>query len=114
MDLHLKSKNYHISYTKTRNVDNTAKLDRDSRNGYGPETITVKKLDQNDEYSLLVYKFTNSGNLNKKAQVSVYLNGELDSVVLLPETDKKCVEIATIKDSQITYKTKILDNKSCK
>jgi len=113
LDLHFKGKNYHISYRKTRNIQNTVKLDRDARKGYGPETITVNNLDKNDEYRLLVSRYDEMAKINSKTQVRVYLNNRLDNIIKVPDTDAKCIELATISGNKITYKFKELNELKC-
>ena len=113
LDLHLKANMYHISHRDTKVVEGLAKLDRDSRRGYGPETITIKTLDAKDEYSVVVHRYSYKGSIDTKAQVKVYLNNKLDSTVTLPNTKERCLEVATIKNNQISYKTKILDEGLC-
>ena len=114
LDLHLKSNNFHISYRTTRNIANTVTLDRDARKGFGPETITLNKLDKNDYYRVIVNRFSNDSNINNKVQLRVYLNNKIDRVVRLQNTDAKCIEIATIIDNEIDYHFKKLDNSECK
>lgn len=85
LDLHLvKEGSYHISYQNSKVVsDVSAQLDRDDRNGYGPETITLNKTDNNATYTCYVHDFThNSKNHSRdlsrsKAVVRVYNNNEL-------------------------------------
>jgi len=114
LDLHLKSNEYHISYRKTKDIANTVKLDRDARKGFGPETITLNKLNKNNNYRVIVHRFSNDSSINNKAQIRVYLNNKLDRIVRLQNTDERCIEIATIKDNEIKYQLKKLDNSECK
>ena len=114
LDLHLKSDGYHISFRNTRSIKDRVKLDRDSIHGYGPETITVKKLDRDATYRVIVDKFSKDGFLNDKAQVRVYLNNKLDNVKRLKSTKARCVEIARIKKNKITYKYRELSDKECR
>jgi len=114
LDLHLKSNNYHISFRKTKNIAHTAKLDRDAMRGYGPETITVDKLDKNDTYRILVNRFSSKGNIDNKTKVRVYLNNKLDKIVRLKNTSAKCVEVATISNNKIKYETKDLKKSECR
>ncbi|MEA3228410.1 MAG: hypothetical protein U9P38_04975 [Campylobacterota bacterium] len=114
LDLHLKSNSYHISYRKTRDIANTAKLDRDARKGFGPETITVDRLNKNDTYKVIVHKFSSDGDINSKGKVRVYLNNKLDNVVILPNSRAKCIQVATIRDNRVEYITKELSNSECK
>ena len=114
LDLHLKSNNYHISFRKTKNIAHTVKLDRDAMRGYGPETITVDKLDKNDTYRILVNRFSSNGSIDEKTKVRVYLNNKLDKIVRLKNTSAKCVEVATISNNKIKYEIKDLKNSECR
>ncbi|MCF8303190.1 MAG: hypothetical protein K9I94_07950 [Bacteroidales bacterium] len=96
LDAHFKKVNgYHISYRdmKTYN-DGEVKLDRDDRDGFGPETITVTDLDDAGEYSFYVKDYTNrdrkhSKRLSKsKARVKVYGEGALLHEFQLSEKQK--------------------------
>ena len=54
---------YHISYGNMRSADDgTTTLDRDDRTGYGPETITIGKIEANATYTVHVHDYTNRGN----------------------------------------------------
>lgn len=75
---------YHISYrTKRVSDDGEAQLDRDDRDGNGPETITVLKTNYYDKYVFYVDDFSNRGNSKSKdlsksrATVRVYGEGRL-------------------------------------
>ena len=63
LDAHfVKANDYHISYRNKHEAnDGEAKLDRDDTNGFGPETITVNKVDQNAHYYFYVHDYTNDG-----------------------------------------------------
>ncbi len=114
LDLHLKSDDFHISFRKIRSIKNKVQLDRDARHGYGPETITLNKLSKTNNYRVLVDRYSQDGNINDKAQVRIYRNNKLDKVVRLPNTSARCIEVATIKNNTITYKTKELDRSECR
>ena len=114
LDLHLKSNNYHISYRKVKSIANRVKLDRDAMKGFGPETITVNKLNKRDTYRVLVNRYSKHGTINNKAQVRVYLNNKIDNVVRLENTDAKCIEVATINNNKITYRLKELSDSECR
>ncbi len=113
LDLHLKSDDYHISYRKTRSIKNRVKLDRDARKGYGPETITVEKLEKDNTYRLLVNRYSH-GIIDKRTKVRVYINNKLDKVVNLEETGSRCIQIAQIKNNKITYNVRTLKEKECR
>ena len=60
LDAHLvKEGSYHISYRDTRKFEDRAWLDRDDRDGFGPETITINRLDPNATYRFIVHDYTN-------------------------------------------------------
>ncbi len=95
LDAHLeKEGEYHISYRHTKNYsDGIAMLDRDDRDGYGPETITIKELDAKANYEFYVHDYTNKrkpkNKLSKsKACVKVYGEGVLLNVFNVPRNVK--------------------------
>ena len=54
---------YHISYFNMHQAeDGNAVLDRDDRGGYGPETITIGKIDTKATYTCYVHDYTNRSN----------------------------------------------------
>ncbi|MBR4372996.1 MAG: hypothetical protein IKP49_01360 [Treponema sp.] len=80
LDLHLEQEGgYHISYRNMRvSSDETAQLDRDDINSYGPETITISEWTPNTRYFVYVVDYTNrmqvksSALSNSTATVKVY------------------------------------------
>ena len=95
LDLHLvKQGSYHISYHNTiSSGDGSAQLDRDDQDGYGAETVTINRTDNNATYTCYVHDFThsvknNSRYLSKsKAVVRVYNNNELTDTFYIPRDD---------------------------
>ena len=88
LDLHLVRENYyHVSYLITKVGDGSAQLDRDDKNGYGPETITLSKIDKKAIYTCYVIDFTNqtSNNsrifMNSKAVIRIYSNNKLTHTI---------------------------------
>lgn len=85
LDAHLvKIGQYHISYRDKRTSDDKqVQLDRDDTDGYGPETITINKVDVDGRYVFYVYDYTNqnkagsTGLSKSKANVKVYYGGQL-------------------------------------
>jgi len=114
LDLHLISNDSHISYRHKRSYKNQAKLDRDAKRGFGPETITINKLGEDNTYRVVVYKYTSGGNINDKGQVRIYADSHLNKVVRLPNTKSRCIEIATIHNNEINYETKVIDDSICR
>lgn len=92
LDLHLvKTGSYHISYHNSiTTVDGSAQLDRDDQDGYGPETITINKTDNNAIYTCYVCDFTHSKKNHSrslsgsKAIVRVYNNNVLTDTFYIP------------------------------
>ncbi len=60
LDAHLlKIGSFHISYrNKKVSEDGVARLDRDDTNGYGPETITANRIDDNAVYHYYIHNYT--------------------------------------------------------
>lgn len=96
LDAHfVKEGDYHISYReKLTSADGKALLDRDDRDGFGPETITVKDIDEKAEYTYFVKDYTNrdtkkSTALSKSnAMVKLYGEGKLLNIWQLSEKQK--------------------------
>ncbi len=92
LDLHLvKEGAYHISYRNMQNSgDGAARLDRDDTNGYGPETVTIYRADNQAVYTCYVIDYTNGTNASSsalsksKATVRVYNNNELTHTFYVP------------------------------
>ncbi|MCK5077855.1 MAG: hypothetical protein KAR38_15840 [Calditrichia bacterium] len=93
LDAHLvKESSYHISYQDMHvSNDGYGVLDRDDRTSYGPETITIKKVDNNALYKFFIHDYSNrnkdnSNKLSKsKVSVKVYGNGQLLHVFHIPQ-----------------------------
>lgn len=97
LDAHfVKHGQYHISYQDMKVAkDRTARLDRDDRDGIGPETITANFIDPNATYSYYIHDFTNRKKSKKqflagsKARVAVFGgNNELLSLFEIPKAQK--------------------------
>ncbi len=107
LDAHfVKSNGYHISYRHTRVLtDGSGELDRDDMDGYGPETITIRNIDDLAEYEYLVHDYTNKANTSSaalarsKATVKVYGEGRLLYVFQIPQS-RKGTEWSVFKLSQ--------------
>lgn len=96
LDAHfVKSNAYHISYRHTRILtDGSGELDRDDMDGYGPETITIKDIDDLGNYEYFIHDYTNktnhssSGLSRSKASVKVYGEGKLLYIFQVPASRK--------------------------
>lgn len=93
LDAHfVKANSYHISFRNTRVLaDGTGMLDRDDMDGFGPETITVERIDANGSYAFFVHNYSahekpGSPNLSvSKATVRVYSGNSLLKTFQIPE-----------------------------
>jgi hypothetical protein len=96
LDAHfLKEGDYHISYQDLQiSSDGIARLERDDRNGFGPESIIVKNIDTNSLYSFYVKNFSNKDSPNNKtlsksnAIVRIYQNNQLLKSFNVPQNVK--------------------------
>lgn len=81
---------YHISFRNTKNYKERAWLDRDDTDGFGPETITVKKIDSKANYRFFLHNWTDKANMSStslsdsRAQVRVYTRKGLKQSFSVP------------------------------
>ncbi len=110
LDAHFeKEGGYHISYRDmTTSADGVARLDRDDRDGYGPETITVKHIDDRGKYRFLVHDYSDKNHPNatklsdSKANVKVYGDNKLlNTFQITPGTEGIFWQVFTIEDGQV-------------
>jgi hypothetical protein len=93
LDLHFEQEGgYHISFWNMRSAaDGTAVLDRDDRNGFGPETITVKDIDVSRVYHVYAHDYTNGRSTSSRAlsksgaTVRIYNENHLVHTFAVPE-----------------------------
>jgi len=116
LDAHLvKEGGYHISYRNMHSVsDGSAKLDRDDTDGFGPETITIKKVERNSDYRFFIHDYTNqsthsSRKLSKsKACIKVYGEGKLLQVFNVPQNERGIVwEVFRLENNRIVEVNRI-------
>ncbi|MEI0489218.1 hypothetical protein [Brachyspira pulli] len=92
LDAHLiKNNEYHISYRDMRTArDGSANLDIDARSGYGPETITIRRLDNNANYNFYIHNYTDGNNRSSdrlsrsSATVRIFHQGRLLKTFYVP------------------------------
>jgi hypothetical protein len=93
LDLHLEKRGgYHISYWNMHTADDgSAALDRDDRDSFGPETITVERSTSGAVYDVYVIDYTNQGSSGSRAlsqsgaAVKVYADGRLAETFTVPQ-----------------------------
>ena len=101
LDLHLtKDTTLHISYHHMHSIPDLARLDRDDRDGFGPETLTLHRVDSQGSYRLFVHNYSGDGALGS-GRVSVYVDNRLDRVIPLPETRVRTADILVIEKGMI-------------
>ena len=103
LDLHLKGPGFHISYRNMRSVPNKAKLDRDEMNGYGPETITLDKIETDAVYSLWVDNYSNDDFIHGKEEVFIYSGDQLVRKLTLPRTTQRGVHVLDIQQGELQF-----------
>ena len=116
LDVHLvKEGDYHISYQNMHlSKDGVAKLDRDDRKGFGPETITIKVIDNKATYTCYIKNFSDANSPNSKAlskskaNVKVYGNNQLPkSYSIKPDQKGTTWMVFTIVDGKISDKNEV-------
>lgn len=88
IDSHLQFPNNHVYFSQKEGSD--AMLDVDDTDGYGPETITIKRKHDGERYIYAVHDFTNQSNThsnelsNSGAKVFVYVGKTLIKTYYVP------------------------------
>ena len=86
-----------------------------AKKGYGPETITLDKLDKSKNYKVYIHQYSSKGHLDHNTNLSIYKNNKLDKVIALKDNiQSRCVQIATIHNNQVKYDTKEVSQSICK
>ncbi len=116
LDAHLvKEGDYHISYQKMHQAtDGSARLDRDDRKGFGPETITVRKIDDAATYTYFIKNYSDAGAHKSKAlsksKCSVRIYGEnklLKVYNIQPDQPGTTWMVFTIVNGKITDRNEV-------
>jgi len=66
-----------------KSVPGKARLDRDARQGYGPETITIDKIDGTGRYEVFIDNYSKETPM-RNVKITVYLDNELQKVLYYP------------------------------
>lgn len=119
LDAHLKKiGEYHISYRNMHEADDgRAMLDRDDVTSFGPETITVKEVDEAAVYHYFIHDYTNRRRLDSKrlskshASIKVYGgDNQLLQVFTVPEDIKgRYWHVFSVQNDKIMPVNKIID-----
>ena len=102
LDLHLVSTDFHLSYREKLNNREFAKLDRDDQDGYGPETITLNKIDENKKYSIYINNYSKESKPNK-VRLSIYTNNKLLKVLMIDKFNSKSMQVLNINNKIMEY-----------
>ena len=100
LDLHLKGPGFHVSYRDMKNVTNTVKLDRDELEGYGPETITLHRLDKTAAYSLWVDNYSNDEDFSGVESVLVYVGDRVMYNIEIKPGKQRAIHVLNINQSE--------------
>ena len=111
LDLHLKGPGFHISYRDMKSAANRARLDVDELEGYGPETITLDRIDTRQVYDLSVYNYSNDDDFKGVELVYVYAGNSLLKEIRLPVTKKRSVQVLQIQNGKYHFFNKPTDQK---
>ena len=101
LDLHLVGPGFHISYMDMHSHANQARLDQDSREGHGPETITLARAAPGSSYELYVINYSDDAPIGTNATVAIYAQGRLFAEIDLPGTRQRKVPVARISNGRI-------------
>jgi hypothetical protein len=110
LDLHLVTKEFHVSYRNLKNIPNKANLDRDDKNGYGPETLTLNRIEKGITYRIYVHNFSGESSIRSDGVVYVYANNKLEKLIYLPETSQKYILVGELIGNKFNYPNLILDS----
>lgn len=111
LDLHLKGPEFHISYRNMKNAPNRARLDVDELEGYGPETITLERIDARKTYELSVYNYSNDADFKGVELIYIYAGNHLVKEMRLPVNKKRSVQVLQIKNGKYNFLNKPTDQK---
>ena len=90
-----------MSYQNKRYIPNLVKLDRDARHGYGPETITLDKMETNEVYSLWVDDYSQTPGFQGNERVDLYADNHLVKSIQLSRGSYRSVHVADIKNGEV-------------
>jgi len=106
LDLHLKGPEFHISYRHMKSAANKAKLDRDEMYGYGPETITLDRINQSAAYSLWVDNYSDDGDFQGAEEVVIYSGSKMIRKIPLISTSKQAIKVLEINQGEFKFVNK--------
>lgn len=102
VDVWLRAPDFTISYRDMNKAQGKARLDRDARSGFGPETITLLALNPGAVYLFSVENYSKDGPL-EGLRATVYANNRLDRTILLPRSNAARVDVLRLTTQGIEY-----------
>jgi hypothetical protein len=108
LDAHLVKRNsFHISYRKMKSWKDLARLDRDDTDGYGPETITIDRVDAGGDYTFMVHDYTHRSRpkaanfYDARATVQLYMDGRLKAQFRAPRGRGNMWKVFSLRSGQL-------------
>ena len=104
---------FHISYRYKKSWRDVARLDRDDTDGFGPETITVDRVDARGEYTFVVDDYTHHHQPHRanfhdaRANVQLYMDGKLKAQFRAPPGRGNLWRVFTLHDGKLTVVNKV-------
>ncbi|MEI8093050.1 MAG: hypothetical protein WCG80_02460 [Spirochaetales bacterium] len=102
VDAVLRGPSFEVSYHTMKAVNGKAALDRDARNGYGPETLTLLNIQPSAEYVFSIVNYSKEAAL-AGVKISLYINSTLARVQFLPRLTDTKVDVVRIRAGQVEY-----------
>lgn len=102
LDAWLYGPGFTVSYRATRNSAGNATLDRDARNGYGPETLTLQNIRPDQTYLFSVQNYSKEKPMTN-VRIALYLNGRLAKRIWISAAGAPRVDVIRIAGGQVEY-----------
>lgn len=102
IDAMLTGPGFTVSYRSMKGAKGNATLDQDARSGFGPETITLTKINPKADYVFSIQNYSKEAPLDG-AKIALYINNRLDKVIFLAKSSAAKMEIARIRAGAVEY-----------
>jgi len=106
-------KRYHISYRYKKSWRDVARLDRDDRDAFGPETITIDRVDPQGAYTYVVDDYTHHHQPQRanfhdaRATVQLYMDGKLKAQFRAPQGRGNLWSVFALQDGKLEVINKV-------